>query len=382
MGEKGLLAKAGSTISAFFVVPLVAAILLCWTVVGFLCSLKGCGVFVYVSVLVVTAGLIDTRMGQDDYAFDSSLLDPAAVLVVAYLCYRVLLRHHDTNASLAGSRRLASIPVAAAVAAFLSVKIVAVAGNEAQDRQGWKLAWLWLALVSSAFVYASMARWWTDASMPRLQEAEAALLEKYAQVEFEQSVVAGLGTVCVKGFHQSFEAGGPSREAAPEKPVLVLLHGYAAGNGFWMFVLKELSEHFRVACVEMYGCGRSERLPFKAKGPAETEKILVESLEKWRAEMGITEMVLCGHSLGGMVASAYAMAHPDRLRKLFLLSPAGIGGIPMDGDVGKDRLMYKIYSFFWTRGVGFLFLLRWAGPLGMRAAKSVVAKRLSWVPEA
>lgn len=50
------------------------------------------------------------------------------------------------------------------------------------DRQGWKLAWLWLALVSSVFAYASMARWWTDTSMPRLQEAEAALLEKYAQV--------------------------------------------------------------------------------------------------------------------------------------------------------------------------------------------------------
>lgn len=41
------------------------------------------------------------------------------------------------------------------------------------------------------------------------------------QVEFEQSVVAGLGTVCVKGFHQSFEAAVPSAEAAPEKPVLV-----------------------------------------------------------------------------------------------------------------------------------------------------------------
>lgn len=41
------------------------------------------------------------------------------------------------------------------------------------------------------------------------------------QVEFEQSVVAGLGTVCVKGFQQSFEAGVPSAEAAPAKPVLV-----------------------------------------------------------------------------------------------------------------------------------------------------------------
>lgn len=42
------------------------------------------------------------------------------------------------------------------------------------------------------------------------------------------------------------------------------------------------------------------------------ERLVVESLEKWRAEMGIEEMVLCGHSLGGMISSAYAMAHPHR----------------------------------------------------------------------
>ena len=42
------------------------------------------------------------------------------------------------------------------------------------------------------------------------------------------------------------------------------------------------------------------------------EKILVESLERWREEMGIEEMVLCGHSLGGMMSCAYAMAHPNR----------------------------------------------------------------------
>ena len=50
----------------------------------------------------------------------------------------------------------------------------------------------------------------------------------------------------------------------------MLVHGYAAGNAFWMFVLKDLAAHFRVVCVEMYGCGRSDRLPFNAKGPAAT----------------------------------------------------------------------------------------------------------------
>ena len=45
---------------------------------------------------------------------------------------------------------------------------------------------------------------------------------------------------------------------------------------------------------------------------------MVESLEKWRAEMGIEDMVLCGHSLGGMITSAYAMAHPHRCVSCFV----------------------------------------------------------------
>lgn len=46
------------------------------------------------------------------------------------------------------------------------------------------------------------------------------------QVEFEQTVVGGLGTVCVKGFHEAYSdsAGGGIVRAggsSPQKPVLV-----------------------------------------------------------------------------------------------------------------------------------------------------------------
>lgn len=46
------------------------------------------------------------------------------------------------------------------------------------------------------------------------------------QVEFEQSVVSGLGTVCVKGFHEPYSdsgGGGIVRSGAssPQKPILV-----------------------------------------------------------------------------------------------------------------------------------------------------------------
>ena len=52
------------------------------------------------------------------------------------------------------------------------------------ERLGWKIVWLWFALVLSAVVYVSMARLWTDTSMPRLEGAEATLLRVYGKVCF------------------------------------------------------------------------------------------------------------------------------------------------------------------------------------------------------
>lgn len=44
------------------------------------------------------------------------------------------------------------------------------------------MVWLWFALALSALVFVSMARLWTDTSMPRLEGAEAALLRAYGKV--------------------------------------------------------------------------------------------------------------------------------------------------------------------------------------------------------
>ncbi|CAM9971288.1 unnamed protein product, partial [Choristocarpus tenellus] len=45
----------------------------------------------------------------------------------------------------------------------------------------------------------------------------------------------------------------------------VLVHGWAAGNAFWMFNIADFSKEFRVFCVELAGCGRSDREPFHVK---------------------------------------------------------------------------------------------------------------------
>ena len=54
------------------------------------------------------------------------------------------------------------------------------------------------------------------------------------------------------------------------------------------------------------------------------ESFFVESLEVWRKIMGIERMVLAGHSMGGLLAVAYAERYPQHVHQLILISPVGV----------------------------------------------------------
>jgi pimeloyl-ACP methyl ester carboxylesterase len=54
------------------------------------------------------------------------------------------------------------------------------------------------------------------------------------------------------------------------------------------------------------------------------ESFFVESFEAWRKVMGIESMVLAGHSMGGLLAVAYAERYPQHVHHLVLISPAGV----------------------------------------------------------
>lgn len=42
------------------------------------------------------------------------------------------------------------------------------------------------------------------------------------------------------------------------------------------------------------------------------EQQLVRSIEEWRREMKIKNMILLGHSMGGFLATSYTISYPDR----------------------------------------------------------------------
>lgn len=63
---------------------------------------------------------------------------------------------------------------------------------------------------------------------------------------------------------------------------------------------------------------------------------LVDDVESFRIHLGLDQMDLLGHSAGAILATLYAVAHPDRLSKLVLLTP-GLTAVGVDSTEEQVR---------------------------------------------
>ncbi|CAM9392568.1 unnamed protein product [Discosporangium mesarthrocarpum] len=357
---------------------LVALALILWTLMGWACTAPyvrlSVGTWIILVVLFVVAGGFE---GQE-YDFNTSIRDAVAIEVFVTILYGVGLGSFEGSIKTAKARRLRVLPVPVVFAAFLIAKMVLIQGGATSA--SLRLVWLWVALFLSVAQYMSAGRWWRDASYEQLANAEAQLMDKYCEVPVKQKIVEGLGTL---------EVEGQWGEEA-DKPVLVLVHGWGAGNGFWMFNLGQLSMEFRVLSVELYGCGRSDRKPFKPRDREEGVRLLVDALERWVSTMGLRRFVLGGHSLGAMVAAHFAMRHPTSLIKLMLLSPAGVGrkesraedpAAEGEANNASKSLGVRVYEALWHNSITPMDLSRWLGPFGPKLIKWIVSRRFSRSPK-
>lgn len=110
--------------------------------------------------------------------------------------------------------------------------------------------------------------------------------------------VAGRGPVCVA------HPGGPGLD--------------------WSYLRSPgLEEHFTMVYVEPVGTGRSGRLARQADyGMAAYVRFLAAVVD----HLGEAPVHLLGHSAGGFVAQAYALAHQDQVAGLVLYSTAPVAG--------------------------------------------------------
>jgi proline-specific peptidase len=100
-------------------------------------------------------------------------------------------------------------------------------------------------------------------------------------------------------------------------PVLVCHPGGPGFSSSYFADLAGLWERFTLVMLNPRGTGGSDR-PSDARAYQIDD--YVADVEELRHHLGLDQMLLLGHSHGGVVAEAYAAAHSDRVHRLVLAS--------------------------------------------------------------
>lgn len=104
---------------------------------------------------------------------------------------------------------------------------------------------------------------------------------------------------------------------------LVLVHGYTGGLVDWDPVADDLAADRTVITYDHRGHGRSDRGAAASYTIDQLVADLASVLAWTRAELGVAQVDMAGHSLGGVVAMIYAVAHQDEIASLILMGTAG-----------------------------------------------------------
>ena len=108
-------------------------------------------------------------------------------------------------------------------------------------------------------------------------------------------------------------------------PVAVCVHGLTTPGFVWHDIAQDLAQlGYRVLVYDLYGRGYSDRPAGK-----QDDAFFVKQLEDLLAHEKIADdITLFGYSMGGAITTCYAAKHPDQIRQLVLVAPAGFGGFP------------------------------------------------------
>lgn len=95
-------------------------------------------------------------------------------------------------------------------------------------------------------------------------------------------------------------------------PVVLLTGGADIRN--WTFIEHLLAKHYKVVTFDVRGTGKS---------PSPLEDVnYVEDLLSLLDSLNISQATLIGHSMGGQIATEFALNDPKRVSNLVLLAPA------------------------------------------------------------
>ena len=104
-----------------------------------------------------------------------------------------------------------------------------------------------------------------------------------------------------------------------DAPVMLLLHGFGASLQAWDDWAPALEKNLRVLRIDIPGFGLSGPAVNQDYSDAADVARVIALLD----QLGVQQVIIAGHSMGGRIAWNLAAAHPVRVSQLVLLAPDG-----------------------------------------------------------
>ena len=120
--------------------------------------------------------------------------------------------------------------------------------------------------------------------------------------------------VNVDGLRIHYKDTGPQ-----DAPVLLFLHGFGSSLQTWDVWAVTLEQKYRVIRLDLPGFGLTGPSPSNDYSELNDVNTLTQFVDK----LGVSELSVIGHSMGGKIAWTFAAAHPDRVKALVLMAPDG-----------------------------------------------------------
>ena len=117
----------------------------------------------------------------------------------------------------------------------------------------------------------------------------------------------------------------------PNKDNFLLIHGFLSSGLHFFGILPYLIKRYNVFIPDTIGMGLSSRPKKEFTSPVQCESYFISIYHLFIKSIFFQdrynikkEYYLCGHSLGGFLMSRYMLLYTEGIKKVLLLSPAGI----------------------------------------------------------